>query len=91
VTGPLPSGFELSAYGRRLLYPVAVPAGQTVTIDTAAGTVVVEGTANRRAELVVADWLTVPAGSTSTVQFTSLGGAYDPAAIVTATYASAWW
>jgi hypothetical protein len=91
VTGPLPSGFELSAGGRRLLYPVAVPAGQVVTIDTAAGTVVVEGTANRRAELVVADWLTVPAGSALTVQFTSLGGTYDPAAVATATYASAWW
>jgi hypothetical protein len=26
-----------------------------------------------------------------TVQFTSLGGTYDPAAVATATYASAWW
>lgn len=91
VTGSLPSGFEISAAGQRLRYPVDVPAGQTVTIDTGAGTVVVEGTADRRANLAYADWLQVPAGSSLTVQFTSLGGVFDAAATLTATMRPAYW
>jgi hypothetical protein len=90
VTGPLPAGFELSAAGRRITYPVAVPAGQTITVDTAAGSVLVEGTSDRRASLTSAGWLTVPAAGSLTVQFTSLGG-YDPAATVTATWRAAHW
>lgn len=91
VTGPLPSGFEISAAGQRITYPVAVPAGQVITIDTAAGALLVEGTSDRRSDLTSADWLVVPAGSTLTVQFTSLGGAYDPAATLTATVKAAVW
>ena len=83
VSGPLPAGFELSSGSQRLVYPVAVPAGQVITIDTAAGSVVAEGTADRRGNLTVADWLQVPPGSALAVQFSSLGGAYDAAATVT--------
>jgi Phage tail protein len=89
VTGPL-GGFEISAGGRRITYPTAVPAGQTVTVDTGAGTVVVEGTSSRRAHLTAADWLHVPAGTALTVQFTSLGGT-DPAATLTARWSAAYW
>lgn len=92
VTGSLPQGFELSAGGKRLVYPVAVPAGQVLTIDTAAGTVVAEGTADRRGNLTVADWMQVPPGSSLTVQFTSLGGTYDAAATLSvAEPRSAYW
>jgi hypothetical protein len=62
VTGPLLSGFEISAAGQRITYPVAVPTGQTITIDTGNGSVLVEGTSDRRADLTSADWLQVPAG-----------------------------
>jgi hypothetical protein len=91
VRGSLPQGFELSAAGGRLTYPVEVPAGQVIDIDTAAGTVLVESTASRRANLTSADWLTVPAGGSLTVQFGSLDGAYDAAAQVTATVQDTYW
>lgn len=90
VLGPLPAGFEISAAGQRLVYPTAVPAGQTITIDTAGGTVLAEGTADRRAELTVADWIQVPPRSDLTVQFTSLGG-YEPAASLTASWSETRW
>jgi hypothetical protein len=91
VTGPLEHGFDLSAGGQRITYPLPVPAGQTVTVDTGAGTALVEGTSSRRAALTAADWLHVPAGTALTVQFTSLGGAYDPAASLTARWSAAYW
>lgn len=91
VSGPLPMGFELSAGQDRLRYPVEMPAGQLLTINTGTGTVLVEGTADRRANLTLADWMQVPAGGSLTVQFTSLGGAYDDAAQLAATWSSAWW
>lgn len=93
VTGPLLGGFEVSAAGGRITYPTPVPAGQTITIDTAAGTVLAEGTADRRGELTNADWLLIPKasdGGSLTVQFTSLGG-YDPAAQLTATWKATYW
>lgn len=91
VRGGLPQGFEISAAGSRLRYPVPVPAGQVIEIDTAAGTVLVEGTASRRQNLTVADWIMVPAGMSLPVQFTSLGGAFDANASLTAIYAAAFW
>lgn len=91
VTGGLPQGFEVSASWRRLRYVAEVPAGQTVVLNTADGSVLVEGTANRRANLTIADWIQVPAGGSLALQFTSLGGAYDPAATLTATWAEANW
>ena len=88
VAGPtvgLQQGWEVSAVGQRITYPTAVPAGQTITVDTAAGTVLAEGTADRRDQLTNADWLIIPAADPDsgapgslTLQFTSLGGAFDP-------------
>ena len=90
VTGPLDAGFEVSAGGRRLTYPTEVPAGQVITLDTATGHVLAEGTADRRGELTYAEWFSVPAGGSLALQFTSLGG-YDPAARLDATWAEAHW
>lgn len=91
VSGPLPGGFELSAGGMRLTYPVTVPDGQPVTIDTGTGSVTVEsGTADRRGNLTVADWMHVPAGGELTVQFTSLG-TFDAGALLEATTRPAYW
>jgi len=91
VRGALPQGFELSAGSRRLTYVAQVPSGQVIAVDTAAGTVLVEGTADRRANLTYADWLEVPPMSSLTVQFTSLGGVYDVGAQLTATFADTYW
>jgi hypothetical protein len=91
ITGGLTAGFEVSASGQRLRYPTPVPAGQTIDIDTDTGTVLIEGTADRRGELTVADWLLIPAQSSLTVQFTSLGGARDPNARLTARWKPTYW
>jgi hypothetical protein len=91
VSGGLPNGFEISAAGARLTYPYAVPAGQSITVDTADGTVLADGTADRRGNLTWADWLTIPPGRSLTVQFTSLGGEFDPGAQLAAEWAPTYW
>jgi hypothetical protein len=53
--------------------------------------VLAEGSADRRGELTVADWLLVPAGTALTCQFTSLGGAYDPYARLTGVVRPTYW
>lgn len=97
VRGELPEGFEISAAGLALTYPVQVPSGQVIAIDTGDGTVLVEGTASRRGNLTRADFFTLPPAapdgspSTLTLQFTSLGGTYDPAAQLELTVADTYW
>lgn len=89
-TGGLPQGFQISAGGQRITYPTAVPPGQDITIDTDTGTVLAEGTADRRGELTSADWLIVPDGGSLIVQFTSLGGG-DTDSLLTATWKPTSW
>lgn len=92
VSGSLPLGFAISSTSGELIsYPLAVGASQPVVIDTGAGTVLLEGTSDRRAYLTSADWMTVPAGTSRTFQFTSLGGTYDPTATLTASVKPAYW
>lgn len=97
VRGALPSGYEISAAGQALTYPVQVPSGQVIALDTGAGTVLVEGTASRRGNLTRADWIQVPPADPNgtptqlTLQFTSLGGAYDAAARLEATVTDTYW
>lgn len=91
VTGAHDFGFEVAAAGRRLRYEAPVPAGQTVTIDTATGTVLVEDSADRRYNLTQADWITVPRGQSLTLSYVTLGGVRDPAALLAATVAGAYW
>lgn len=97
VLGAHDVGFEISGGGKRLTYAAPVPSGVTVELDTATGDVLVEGTASRRGNLSAADWMLIPAASVDgtagqlTVQFTSLGGVRDPAALLTATWAEANW
>jgi hypothetical protein len=86
----LDGGFEISAAGQRLTYPTPVGAGETISIDTAQGTVLSMGTGDRRGQLTNADWIVVPAGSSLTVQFTALGSS-DPAAQLTAQWGDTWW
>lgn len=84
ITGSLPFGFELSTTdGQRFRYEAAVGSGETLNLDTSEGTLLAEGTADRRANLTLTGWIQVPALSSVTVYFSSLGGAYDPAATFT--------
>jgi hypothetical protein len=89
VTGAFPQGFETSADGQRIRYTAPVPGRQVVTIDTGAGTVLAEGTADRRGELTLAEWFLVPADGVLTVQLSSLGGAAD--GTLTARWAPTYW
>ncbi|SNR33144.1 phage tail family protein [Blastococcus mobilis] len=97
VRGGLEQGWEISAAGDRLRYVAPVPSGQVIEVDTAVGTVMVEGTASRRSSLVISDWLYVPRAAPDgtpgelTVQFTSLGGSRDPAAELSATSSDVYW
>jgi hypothetical protein len=93
VRGDLPGGAELSAAatGQRLTYAQPIPGQQLVEIDTAAGTVLVEGTSSRRAALISADWLHVPARSQLTVQFTSLSLEHAGTAQLVATTQDTYW
>lgn len=93
VRGDLPQGTELSAAatGERLTYTAPILGAQVVEFDTAAGTVLVEGTSSRRAALTSADWLHVPAKGELTVQFTSLGGTPAGGALLTATTQDTYW
>jgi hypothetical protein len=84
VTGSLPNGFQVSSgTGQRIRYETTVPSGETLTIDTGEGTIVAQGTADRRGNLTIADWIQVPPLSSITLQFSSLGGSYDPTAMLT--------
>lgn len=98
IRGRLPQGWIATAGDRVLAYPVEVPSGQTVVVNSADGTVLVEGTASRRGNLTRADWLTCPAADPVTgapgtldVQFASLGGERDPAALMTVTCVETYW
>jgi len=97
VTGELDQGFEISATGQRLTYPVAVPGAQQIVLDTADGSVMVEGTASRRGNLSNADWMLVPKAApdgtpgTLLVQFTSLGGTRYDGALLAATVQDTYW
>lgn len=100
VRGDLPGGVELSsaATGERLTYVAPIPGAQVVEFDTAAGTVLVEGTSSRRAALTAADWLHVPArdrrtgeAGELTVQLTSLSTVTAGGAQLTATTQDTYW
>lgn len=94
VDGPVDvAGFEVAAVelGRRLRYEgEPVLADQWLDLDLSTGTVRLNGTSDRRANLTVAEWFTVPRQGSLAVQFAALG-APDPAALLTATTAPAYW
>ena len=74
VTGPTPAeGFDILVAGDRLRYSAALSTGQTLVINTADGTVLLDG-ADRRVVLTVREWRAVAPGETATVVFTPLGG-----------------
>lgn len=74
VTGPTPAeGFDILVEGDRLRFSAALSTGQTLVINTADGTVLLDG-ADRRVLLTIREWRAVAKGETATVVFTPLGG-----------------
>lgn len=74
---------------RPLLYGLDLAAGEQLVIDTAARSVTLTGGVSRRRFLAVPlGWPTIPAGSAVTFRFQA--AAYDPSALLTARWRSAW-
>lgn len=72
VTGPTPA-FDILVEGERLRFSAALSTGQTLVIDTKAGTVLLDGV-DRRVSLTIREWRAVAKGETATVVFTPLAG-----------------
>lgn len=91
VAGPSPA-FEILdiASGRRLQYVDEVPAGSSVSLDSATGVVLLDQVADRSGALVRREWTPVPRESTSAFMFLPLGP-FSPAASLTVTHSPGWW
>lgn len=91
VAGPSPA-FEILdiTSGRRLHYVDEVPAGSSVSLDSATGVVLLDDVADRSGALVRREWTPIPAASVSSYLFMPLGPA-SPAATLTVTYSPGWW
>jgi hypothetical protein len=93
VTGGLDVGFSLVELvtGREIRYERAVPAGSTVFLDPRTGRAWVDAPANDvSGYLTRSDWWSVPAGGSTTVQF-STWGASSGTPTFTARTAPAYW
>jgi hypothetical protein len=92
VTGPTPAaGFEIvdTSTGERLRYADVVPAGSTLDIDTAEGSAILDGVADRSGRLTVAEWGPVPARGDTEFAFIPLSAATG--AVLQTAFAPAWW
>lgn len=92
ISGPTPSaGFEIVDVptGRRVRYVGVVPAGSVLTLDTAAGSVLLDAVADRSGLLTVREWAPVPASGATSLAFLSLGETTP--ATLRAVWAPAWW
>lgn len=92
VAGPIPvEGFELveAGTGRRVVFAGAVASGSSLVIDSATGSAVIDGTAERGGSLTVREWFPVPAGGSTSVTFLPLGAV--SAASLSVSFSPAWW
>lgn len=92
VAGPVPiEGFDIICIGtgKRLRYQGEISTGSKIVIDSATGSVLIDGYADRSGLLTVRDWTSVPAGGSVEFEFDSLG-AYS-AAVLTARFSPGWW
>lgn len=90
VTGDLPNGFTITNVetGRRLVYASAILAGQYLRLDTADGSVKLEGYADRSALLTVRQWTRLSPYSTGTWLFEAQG---STGALLSVEVKPAWW
>lgn len=93
VWGPLPSGFDVleTTTGRIVRYLGPVSAGQFVDLDFRTGSVLLDGVADRRGLLAVAQWWAVPRRGFRQVLFVNLAVGAQPDALLQATYRPAHW
>jgi len=93
ITGPVVAPVIAALYPdgtvRQLLYSLDLVAGDVLTIDTDARTVLLSGGVSRRRFMTVAGgWPVIPAGSSVSYQFQS--GTYNATAMLSAAWRSAW-
>ncbi|MGW6739729.1 phage distal tail protein [Streptomyces sp. NPDC055025] len=88
VTAPTVAAQYQDGSVRLLTYAETIGAGEYLVIDVDAKAAVLNGTASRRRFLSAPRWPEIPAESTVTFQF--LADTYDPAALLTVTWRSAW-
>jgi hypothetical protein len=88
VTGPIITN---ATTGAKLIFDptFALGAGQSVVINTNLKQVLLGTGQNRRGSLFTANWFSFPNGATTVLSFDSIS-AYDPGAILTATWRDAW-
>lgn len=89
ITGPVAGPTITTATGRKLQFASSfeVAAGSTMTVDTFARGVTVDGV-SRSGDLIVRDWFPLPPGDT---RLTFAGsGAYDPAAGLRVRWRDSW-
>lgn len=74
VTGPTPpEGFDILVAGERLRFSERILTGSTLVIDTATGTVQLDGV-DRKIALTIREWRSVAPGESVTVAFVPLAG-----------------
>lgn len=91
ITGPTPTaGFVITdtTTGARIEYLGAVPSGSTLVIDSGAGSVIIDGSADRLGDTIVGAWPSVAAGQTRAFLFEPNGSptASEMAVSLTSTY-----
>lgn len=89
VTGYAP-GFTITnvTTGARLIYSETIAAGQSITINAADGSVLLDGYADRSAYLTRREWTLIPGRTRSTYLFDSPG---NSGATLTLGASPAWW
>lgn len=89
---PITGGFQITEQttGSILRYVDDLPAGSSVVLDSATGNVTLNGTADRRGSLSVAQWTQIPANSTRLFVLGGLSG-FSSTATLTAVTRPAYW
>jgi hypothetical protein len=93
VQGPIDAaGFQITSIedGITIQFTGSLGAGDSLVIDTRTGSVILNGTSDRRALLSATVWPNIPPGSLRTFAFTVLG-TYSSLASLTAAWAPAFW
>lgn len=92
IAGPVAAeGFEIVTVGTnaRIRFEGGVSTGSNLVIDSATGTAVIDGTADRGGLLTYRDWVPIPAGGSAEYAFIPLGS--TSAAVLTASARPAFW
>lgn len=76
VSGELTAGFYIQNLdtGSLLRYDRIVSAGSTVSLNSRTGEVLVNGVSDGSTYLTIANWFSIPAGSSQTVRFNEISG-----------------